>query len=66
MSAKFQIMKMGEGSLSPVREYEDRGVAIRYLDRFNRVLLRREVPLCDVLLLMYNGELIRGPSAVMK
>lgn len=65
MSVKYQIMKMGEGSLSPVREYEDRGVATRCLDRFNRFLLRHEVPLCEVLVLMCNGELIRGPSAVM-
>lgn len=65
MLAKYQIMRMGEGSLSPVREYEDQGVATRCLDRFNRALLWREVPLCEVLVLMRNGELIRGASAVM-
>lgn len=66
MSDKYQIMRMGEGSLSPVREYEDRRAAESYLDQLNRRFLEREAPLCRMFVLIRGGELVRGPSAVMK
>lgn len=66
MSEKFQVMKMREGMLFPVGEYEYPRAAIRYLDRLNRRFLKRGAPLCRMFVLMRDGELIRGPSAVMK
>lgn len=65
MSVKYQIMKMREGMLFPVGEYEYRRAAERYLDRLNRCFLGRGAPLSRMFVLIRGGELVRGPSAVM-
>ncbi len=66
MSDKYQVMKMREGVFFPIGEYQYRKAAVRYLDRLNRRFLVRGAPLCRMFVLIRGGELVRGPSAVMK
>lgn len=63
----YQVVKLRRGVPHSVREYDKLGKAKKYVDRLNRALLMdRGAPLCRAFLLMQDGKLLRGPSAVLR
>lgn len=62
MPVKYQVVKFRNGVLYPIREYDEKSRACGFADRFNRFLLGNDGPLCRALLVMFQGELVRGPA----
>ncbi len=64
-TAKFQVVELVEGVITPVDEYDDRSEAIMMADGHSRERLASDGSRSDARLVMCDHELVHGPNVVL-